>query len=57
MSLKEQSTDGRTGMKNAETMKNGKYPKPEDGYSGYQSGITSLVNNGKKKSSVSSDDL
>ncbi len=45
MSLKEQSTDGRTGMDNAEKAKKGSYEKPVDGYSEEPGrGTSSLLN-------------
>ncbi len=45
MSLKEQSTDGRTGMDNAEKAKAGSYEKPVDGYDTKPGkGTSSLLN-------------
>ena len=44
MSLKEESTDGRSGMDNAEKAKEGNYEKPVHGYNGSGSGSSSLLN-------------
>ena len=44
MSIKEESTDGRTGMDGAEKYKEGDLEKPIHGYDGAGPGATGLIN-------------
>lgn len=48
MSLKEETTDGLTGMNAAEKYKSENLPKPQDGYDGYSHGSSSVQNNASK---------
>ena len=47
--MKEELTDGNTGMDNAEKAKKGSYEKPIDGYSDKSNGRTSSLLNDNKK--------
>ena len=56
MSLKEESTDGRTGMDNAEKYKKGDLSEPEDDYSSIGGpGSSSLQNRSMNKSNLRGD--
>jgi len=47
MSLKEESTDGKTGIENAKKQIEGSYPEPTHGYSGEKAPNGSLINQPK----------